>query len=175
MAGEGLGFILLLALLAFGPMLVEAHRSRLNERALRAAGAVEPPYDVYALMQVGYPTCFVAMILEAWVGGAAPPQLLPRGAAIFVAGKALKYWAIRTLGSRWSFRVLVPPSSSCILAGPYRYLRHPNYVAVIGELVGYALLAGAPLTGTASLLTFGALMLARIRVEERALGLRPRG
>ena len=175
MAEEGLGFILLLALLAFGPMLVEAHRSRLNERALREAGAFEPPDDVYALMQVAYPACFVAMILEAWFGGAAPPQSLRPGAAIFVAGKALKYWAIHTLGSRWTFRVLVPPKSTRISAGPYRFLRHPNYIGVAGELLGFALFAGTPGTGTAALLVFAALMLARIRVEERALGLRTRG
>lgn len=173
MSQPGLSFILLLLLLAFGPMLLEARRSRINERALRAAGAFEPPGDVYALMQVAYPACFVAMIGEAWFAGAVPPQSLPLGAAIFIAGKALKYWAIHTLGPRWTFRVLVPRSSTRILAGPYRFLRHPNYIGVAGELLGFALFAGAPGTGTAALVVFGALMLARIRVEERALGLRP--
>ena len=175
MSQPGLSFILLLLLLAFGPMLLEARRSRINERALRAAGAFEPPGDVYPLMQVAYPACFVAMIGEAWFGGAVPPQSLPLGAAIFGAGKALKYWAIHTLGPRWTFRVLVPPSSSRTLAGPYRFLRHPNYIGIAGELLGFALFAGAPVTGTAALLVFGALLVARIRVEERALGLRPRG
>ena len=156
-------------------MLLEARRSRINERALRAAGAFEPPGDVYALMQVVYPACFLAMIVEAWFAGAAPPRSLPLGATVFAAGKALKYWAIHTLGPRWTFRVLVPPSSSRILAGPYRFLRHPNYIGVAGELLGFALFAGAPATGTAALLMFGALMLARIRVEERALDLGHRG
>jgi methyltransferase len=175
MAEEGLGFILLLGLLAFGPMLLETRRSHINERALRAAGAFEPPGDVYALMQVAYPACFGAMIVEAWFAGAVPQQSLRLGAAIFAAGKALKYWAIHTLGPRWTFRVLVPPSSVRVVAGPYRFLRHPNYIGVAGELVGFALLASAPLTGTGALLTFGALMLARVRVEERALDLGLRG
>jgi len=172
MAEQAPTVFLFLLLVAFGPMLLEARRSRGNERALRAAGAVEPPDDVYPLMQVVYPACFLAMIAEAWLTGSRPPH--PLGAAIFVAGKALKYWAIHTLGSRWTFRVLVPPSSSRTLAGPYRFLRHPNYVGIVGELVGFALLARAPATGTVALLAFGALMLARIRVEERALGLRAR-
>ena len=170
MPEHGPNFFLFLLLLAFGPMLLEARHSRNNERALRAAGAVEPAGDVYSLMQVAYPACFVAMMVEGWFRATSP--WLSLGIRVFVLAKALKYWAIQTLGPRWTFRVLVPPSSARTLAGPYRYLRHPNYVAVAGELVGFALLAGAPVTGTVALLTFGALMLARIRVEKRALGLR---
>ena len=58
------------------------------------------------------------------------------------------------------------------MSGPYRFVRHPNYLAVAGELVGVALMAGAIVTGPIAVLGFTALMLARIRVEERALGLR---
>jgi methyltransferase len=173
MGEHGASFFPFLTAMAFGPMLLEARRSRINERALRAAGAFEPPDDVYALMQVAYPTCFVAMLVEGWFRATSP--WLSLGVDIFVVAKALKYWAIQTLGPRWTFRVLVPPSSSRTLAGPYRYLRHPNYLAVAGELLGFALMAGAPATGTAALLTFGGLLLARIRVEERALGLRSKG
>jgi methyltransferase len=65
--------------------------------------------------------------------------------------------------------VLVPPGAPRITAGPYRWLRHPNYVGVAGELAGAALMAYAPLTGVLSTLLFGALMLERIGVEERAM------
>jgi methyltransferase len=88
--------------------------------------------------------------------------------------KGLKYWAIATLGERWSFRVLVPPHSALVTSGPYRFMRHPNYLAVMGELAGMALLANAPVSGVAALLVFGGLLRARIRVEERALNL-PQG
>jgi methyltransferase len=90
---------------------------------------------------------------------------------VFVVGKTLKYWAIASLGRRWTFRVLVPPDARLVTTGPYRYLRHPNYVGVAGELVGAAFMAHAPLTGVLAVLGFGALMLARIRIEERALDL----
>ena len=53
-------------------------------------------------------------------------------------------------------------------------MRHPNYVAVVGELVGFALLGQAPIAGVVALVAFGALLRARVRVEERALGLRSR-
>jgi methyltransferase len=160
---------LLVLALAFVPMALEARLSSRRERALRAAGAREPAGDVYAPMQVIYPGCFLAMAAEAWARGATPGELLAAGLIVFLAAKALKYWAIATLGARWTFKVLVPPGSSRIVAGPYRWLRHPNYLAVAGELAGVALMARAAVTGPMALALFGGLMLARIRVEERAL------
>ena len=68
--------------------------------------------------------------------------------------------------------MLVPPGSSLVAGGPYRLLRHPNYVAVIGELVGAALVGHALVTGPIAVLAFGLLIVMRIRVEERALGVR---
>ncbi len=150
-------------------MLLEAARSAANERRLRAAGAVEPADDVIWIMQLAYPACFVAMIVEAWWRGSSWSHAATAGAIVFACAKALKYWAIATLGERWTFRVLVPPGSSRIVRGPYTVLRHPNYVAVAGELAGFALLAGAPVTGALATVGFGALMLLRIKVEERAL------
>jgi methyltransferase len=164
----------LLLVIAFLPMLFEARRSAANERRLRAAGAIEPADDVYGAMQIAYPACFLAMVLEAWVSGRAFGVAALAGSVVFIGAKALKYWAIATLGDRWTFRVLVPPGSSRTLGGPYRVLRHPNYIGVAGELLGFALLAGAPIAGALACAGFGALLIARIRVEERALGLRTR-
>jgi methyltransferase len=159
---------LLLLAVVFVPMVAEARRSWRHERALREAGASEPAGDVYGAMQVAYPLTFLAMVLEGWRRRPRQP-MLAAGAVIFVVGKGLKYWAIRTLGPRWTFRVLVPPGAPRLMGGPYRWLRHPNYAGVIGELAGVALMARAPMTGVASLVGFGSLMLLRIRVEEWAL------
>jgi len=161
-----------LILIAFVPMIVEAVHSARHDRALRAAGATEPSGDVFASMQLAYPGIFVLMIAEAWLRGASFSPVSAAGFAIFVTAKALKYWAIATLGPRWTFRVLVPPSSSRTIAGPYHYLRHPNYVAVVGEIVGFGLAAQAPVAAALSLLVFVPLIVQRIRIEERALGLR---
>jgi methyltransferase len=165
-------FAVFLAALAFAPMLAEATLSRRNEQRLRGAGAFEPHDDVYPLMQLVYPSCFVAMIAESWVQQRGFSGTAAYGLVVFAAGKLVKYWAIQTLGPRWTFRVLVPPGSSRTLAGPYRFMRHPNYLGVLGELAGFALLSSAYWTGAASLAAFAALLRARIRVEERALGLR---
>ena len=159
----------ILALVSFVPMLVEARRSRRNERTLRTLGAIEAAGDVYRAMQLAYPACFVAMVAEAFVRDVSLERSFAAGAIVFVAAKAIKYWAIATLGDRWTFKVLVLPGHPLVTAGPYRLLRHPNYVGVVGELVGAALMAYAPLAGAASVLVFGVLLLARIRVEERAL------
>ena len=148
-------------------MLAEAQRSRANERGLREAGAVEPAGDVYGLMLWSYPGAFVVMALAAvWINSG---RLSATGAVVFLAAKALKYWAIATLGQRWTFRVLVPPESTSVTGGPYRWFAHPNYVAVAGELAGFALLVHAGWVGLAATLWFILLMWLRIRVEERAL------
>jgi len=160
---------LIVFVLAFLPMAFEARLSARHERALRAAGAIEPPGDVYRWMQIAYPAAFLTMAVEAAIRRADLNPVFALGIAVFVAGKGIKYWAIATLGSRWTFRVLVPPSSSLITHGPYRYLRHPNYVGVMGELLGLAVAARAVISGTLSVVLFAALIAIRIRVEERAL------
>ena len=160
----------LLLALAFVPMAFEARLAAAHDRALRAAGAREPPHDVLPLMQVAYPAAFLAMAFEAWNRGADANTVFIAGLAVFALAKWIKYWAIATLGRRWSFRVLVLPGSPLITTGPYRFMRHPNYLGVMGEIGGMAVMAQAPIAGTASLLVFAALIAMRIRVEERALG-----
>lgn len=160
-----------LVAIVFGAMLIENRRSRRNEHALRARGAIEPRDDVYRVMQIAYPASFLAMILEGWLRPTGSAAATIAGAIVFVAGKALKYWAIAALGHFWSFRVLVVPGARLVTGGPYRWLRHPNYVGVAAEIAGIALLAGAPISGTIAFVLFGGVLLARIRVEERALDL----
>ena len=160
---------LLVAFAVYAPMIAEAALSRRHERELRALGAIEPEGDVYRLMQFAYPGAFLLMLAEgAWRDASAGPAFWS-GAALFAASKALKYWAISSLGVRWTFRVLVPPRASRIVSGPYRWIGHPNYVAVAGELAGTALMTRAAVTGPVATMGFIALMLARVRVEERAL------
>jgi len=163
-----------LAIVIFGSMLLEARRASRNERAQRARGGVEPENDVYPVMRVAYPAAFAAMLAEGFARGGAAPALLVAGAITFAAAKALKWWAIRSLGFSWTFRVIVVPGSPLVVTGPYRMLRHPNYVAVVGELIGVALMAGAEVAGPVATAVFGALLLRRIAVEEQTLGLTAR-
>lgn len=163
--------------LVYGFMLAEQRVSNHHERWLRARGAIEPAGDVYRAMAWLYPLAFLAMGLEgAWRAvrpaisvSATVPAWAASGILLFVASKALKYWAIRSLGHRWTFRVLVLPSAPLVTTGPYRYIRHPNYVAVVGEFISAAMMVGAPVSGSLMLIAFGVALRARIRVEERAL------
>ncbi len=158
------------AIVVFGFMLVEALRAARNERAQRALGGVEPPGDVYRWMQIAYPASFAAMFLEAFVRGTGHgAPLLAAGAVVFTLAKALKWWAILTLGRFWTFRVIVVPGAPLVRRGPYRFLTHPNYVGVLGELVGVGLLTGAFRSAPIATAVFGALIVKRVAVEERAL------
>jgi methyltransferase len=152
-----------------GAMLIEARISAAHDRRLRASGAVEASGDVYRAMQIAYPAAFLAMIAEGALRAVTFDRAVAVGAAVFTAAKILKYWAIGSLGDRWTFRVLVPPGSSRTVHGPYRWLRHPNYVAVAGELAGTAMAMHAVITGLPAVIGFVALMLKRIRIEEHAL------
>jgi methyltransferase len=155
-------------------MLAELLVARTNERALRAMGALEPPGDVYRLMAWTYPLVFAAAGIEGALLGPEPGTTTLAGAAVFVAAKALKFWAIASLGVRWTFRVLVLPGAPLVTRGPYAWLRHPNYVGVIGELAGFALLVGAPVAGVAGVTGFALLIMRRIAIEEQALGIEGR-
>jgi methyltransferase len=151
-------------------MAGEAVLSRVNEAALRRQGAIEPDGDVYRAMQWAYPGVFLAMVIEGAWRGPSPPLILVGGLALFGVAKALKLWAITSLGGLWSYRVLVLPGRELVARGPYRWLRHPNYLAVVGEIAGVALTVWAPVTGALALVGFGSLLRRRIAIEDRALG-----
>jgi len=155
--------------IVYAAMLVEARRASRNERAQRARGGLEPRDDVYRVMRVVYPASFAAMFVEGAVRGTPAPAVAIAGAALFAAAKILKFWAIRSLGPSWTFRVIVVPGARLVETGPYRWLRHPNYVAVIGELAGVAAMTGAFVAGPTALAVFGMLLVRRIRVEDRLL------
>jgi methyltransferase len=107
-------------------MLGEWGLSRANERQLRAQGAVEPAGDVHRTMAWAYPLSFLAIGIEGALSGPPSDASLLAGATVFFAAKGLKFWAIASLGTRWTFRVLVPPGSPLVTRGPYLWLRHPN-------------------------------------------------
>lgn len=154
----------------FVPMLIEAGLAARNERAQRARGGVEPDDDVYWVMRIVYPACFICMIAEGGLR-AVPSAAAMAGVATFALAKALKWWAIVSLGPRWTFRVIVVPGAALVGSGPYRFVRHPNYVGVIGELAGVALMTGAIVSGPLVIVVFGALIWKRVAIEERALRL----
>jgi methyltransferase len=158
---------LALTVAVFVPMLVEARRASRNERHQRSRGGIEPAGDVYGVMWWAYPLSFLAMLVE---GGLRTDAGLPwTGAVVFAAAKMLKWWAIVTLGSCWTFRVIVVPGMTRITGGPYRLMEHPNYAAVVGELIGIAIATGSRVIGPLATIGFALLIRRRIGLEARAL------
>ena len=166
----GVTIALLTTLASLLMMAGEAVLSSFNEKVLRARGALEPEGDVIGSMRWAYPGAFVVMGIEGALTGPAPRDVLMFGLAFFGLAKALKIWAISSLGSKWSYRVLVVPGEPLVTSGPYRFIPHPNYLAVAGEIVSVAAIVWAPISGVIAAIGFGWLMIARIRVEDKALG-----
>jgi len=153
-------------------MLAELWLSRSNEQWMFDHGAVAAPDPVYSTMKWAYPGAFIAMAAEGVIGGGPSERAAIAGVILLVLAKAVKFWAIASLGKRWTYRVLVMPGAPLVATGPYRVIRHPNYVGVVGELIAMALLSGARVTGVLGVIGFGWLLIQRIAAEERALGLR---
>lgn len=150
--------------------LVELVVASRNARRLVARGG-RPAGDAhYGPMVALHSLLLVAAPLEVWLlGRPFVPALAAAALAVLAGTMALRYWAISTLGDRWTTRVFVVPGEAPVDSGPYRYVRHPNYLAVAFEVPAFALVHTAWLTA----LVFGLLDLVvlstRIRVEEAAL------
>ena len=150
---------------------VELGLSVRNARVARARGGVESGQGHYPAMAVFHGLFLVACALEVVV--LRRPFLGVLGwvaLAAVLSAQALRYWAIATLGWRWNTRIMVIPGDPPVTAGPYRFVRHPNYVAVIAEMAALPLVHGAWLTAGVFTLGNAWLLRVRIRAEERALG-----
>lgn len=158
------------ALVVVVQRLTELRRAKRNEAWAREHGAIEHGVGHYPAFFVLHTGWLVAWVLEAWLRGPEPSPHWPVWAGVFALAQLLRYWAIFTLGPRWNTRILVVPGLAPIRRGPYRALRHPNYVAVALELCAVPMLFGAWVTAaTASLLNAALLLGVRIPAEERAL------
>jgi methyltransferase len=150
--------------------LVELRLARRHQRALEARGAVEVAPRHYRAMVLLHGAFLVACPLEVWwLRRPFLPALAAAMAALLVAAQALRYWAIATLGERWTTRIVCLPGMPPVSAGPYRFLRHPNYLAVAVEMAALPLLHGAWLTAAVFSAADAAVLTVRIRAEESAL------
>jgi methyltransferase len=150
--------------------LLELRLSRGHELALRAEGAYERGAGHYPLIVVLHVAWLLATLVEGWLRGAELSPLWPLWAVLFLGGQALRYWAILSLGERWTTRVIVLPGAPLVGSGPYKFLPHPNYLAVVLEILAAPLVFGAWITAGIFTLLNAGVLLVRIRAEERALG-----
>lgn len=151
--------------------LGELWLNRRNQRRLLDRGARLVAGDGYRAIVAIHVAWFAAIALEAalapWAGTwlATLPLL-----GAYAAAEALRLWTMRTLGERWTTRVVVLPGAEVIENGPYRWLDHPIYLAVGIELVALPLAFGLPVTALAIGVANTLALRRRIRIEEQALG-----
>ena len=139
-------------------------------RALKARGGIEVGTGHYPWMVALHTAFLVSCVAEVWLLDR-PWRPVLAGLAVLILGAALalRWWTLATLGERWTTRVLVVPGEELVTSGPYRWLRHPNYLVVVMEIAAIPMVHCAWLT--ALVFTFANLVLLRerIRVEEGAL------
>lgn len=162
-------FLSIFVALIAAQRLLELRLSRGHEIALRARGAYERGAGHYPLIVALHAAWLSSMLVEGWLWGAVLSPLWPVWVALFLGGQAMRYWAILSLGERWTTRVMVLPGAPLVESGPYKYVRHPNYLAVALEILAAPLAFGAWITALAFTLLNAGVLLMRIRAEERAL------
>ncbi|MEO3861540.1 isoprenylcysteine carboxyl methyltransferase family protein [Acrocarpospora sp. B8E8] len=162
----------LLVLLVGVERLAELVVARRNERWSRERGAVVSGQGHYPWMVALHTGLLAGCLIE--VAAADRPFLPWLGwpmLALVVAAQGLRWWCIATLGPQWNTRVIVVPGMPLVTGGPYRWMRHPNYVAVAVEGAALPLTHTAWVTALIFTVANAVLMVVRIRCEEAALRL----
>ncbi|HEU4361143.1 MAG TPA: isoprenylcysteine carboxyl methyltransferase family protein [Mycobacterium sp.] len=151
--------------------LVELLLSQRNARWAFAHGGVEFGRGHYPAMVTVHAGLLAGCLTEVW---AAPRGFIAwlgwPALAVVAASQALRWWCIATLGRRWNTRVIVIPGAPLVRRGPYRWLHHPNYVAVTAEGLALPLVHTAWLTAAGFTVANALILTVRLRVENTALG-----
>jgi methyltransferase len=144
--------------------IAELWWARQNEARLFAAGGVEYGGSHLRLLQLLH----AAWLLGLWVL-AYDHRVQPVFLVLFVVLQVGRFWVLATLGRRWTIRVIAVPGETLVAGGPYRFLRHPNYAIVTGELAVVPLALGLPLYALLFSILNGLILAIRIPQENAAL------
>ena len=154
--------------------LAELVVSKRNAAWSLSRGGVETGRGHYPVMVVLHTGFLAAMLVEAFVRRPEVPSTLASSMLVLVvAAQVLRWWCIATLGSRWNTRVIVVPGLAPVRSGPYRWLSHPNYVAVVVEGVALPLVHASWVTALVFTLANAVLLTVRLRAENAALATLP--
>lgn len=149
--------------------LFELALARRNRRVLLERGGKECFAESYRQIVFLHTAFFVVLITESWPWRIPVDALTLFGLIALALTMVLRYWCIATLGHRWNTRIIVLPGSQPIRTGPYRFLRHPNYLAVTLEFALIPLMLRAPFTLAIFSVLNLFLLRRRIALEEKAL------
>lgn len=143
-----------------GELLISSY----NTHKLTARGAVEVASRHYPLIVAVH----AGWLISLWVLGRGQP-VNTIALLVYLALQGLRFWVMWTLGARWTTRIIVLPGQSLVSAGPYRFLSHPNYAVVAGEIAVLPLALGLPLLAAVFTVLNAAVIAIRIAAENRAL------
>ena len=143
--------------------------SRRNERGVRGPRAAARTYPLMVAAHVGL--CTLPLVESAV--RRRPPRAPAPWLVLLGVATALRWWSIRTLGRSWNVRAVVPDDLRPVTDGPYRLVRHPNYLAVALEFVALPMAGGATWSAAALSLLDAVVLVDRIRAEERLLAAVP--
>jgi methyltransferase len=138
--------------------------SRYNTLRLLARGAVEVAPGHYPFVVAVHG----AWLASLWLWGRDHP-VVGMALLVYLLLQGLRFWVMCTLGARWTTRIIVLPGQPLVSAGPYRFLSHPNYVVVAGEIAVLPLALGLPLLAVVFTVLNSAVLAIRISAENRAL------
>ena len=159
-----------LVLLVGAERLAELVVAKRNLAWSRARGGREVGFGHYPAMVALHTGLLAGCLLEVWIGNRSfVPALGWPMLALVLAGQALRWWCIRTLGHQWNTRIVIVPGLARIGGGPYRFFSHPNYVAVVVEGFALPLVHTAWITAAVFTALNAALLTVRIRAENGAL------
>jgi methyltransferase len=150
--------------------IVELIIAKRNYNHLLARGGVEAAPEHYRWMVLLHTGFLISCVVEVWlldrpfIPALGWPMLI-----LVILATGLRYWVIRTLDGRWTTRIVVLPGAAPVTGGPYRVLRHPNYLAVITEILALPLVHTAWITAAVFSLLNALVLRVRIRAEEEAL------
>ncbi len=162
-------YLALLALVGL-ERLVELRISRRNQLKLEKLGVrkvAEPHFRWMVFVHAGVLACAAAEVLL--LHRPVIPSLAIAMAALFVFANALRWWVIRILAGHWNVEVMASSRVGVVISGPYRWVRHPNYVAVVIELFSLPMIHTAWLTALAGTLANLEILRRRLRVEDGVL------
>jgi methyltransferase len=142
----------------------ELFLARHNTSKLLARGAVEVAPKHYPLMVALH----TAWLISLFVLGRDQPVNVP-ALLVYLILQGLRVWVMRTLGPRWTTRIIVLPEQPLVSAGPYRFLSHPNYAVVVGEIAVLPLVFNLPFVALIFTALNAVVLAIRIRAENRAL------
>jgi len=151
--------------------LFELRLSARHEAALAARGGYEVSGSRLGPIALAHALWLALWAWEVLALGSRPPAAWPALAAIALAAEALRWWAIASLGPRWTARVFALPGQPLVKAGPYRWVAHPNYLAVAIEILVLPLAFGAWRAALAGLALYLVTLSLRWSAERRARGL----